>query len=195
MKRKIVDRPAQVDRTISVPDKNIKSWLAAEAKKRNLRWLLAHADDGVIWGRLEEDALVTSFEAAQNHPVAKSVCAELRDATLQQARLFGDKGELYIWKDGEGVWHGRVISDSGDENNAVWLESFDEPYMLWGTFGEPLAHGFTLLADGQQGMRHAVPIVASPTDEHALRLWLRHYLNREGFAQVTASRLVAFKED
>jgi CRISPR-associated protein (TIGR03984 family) len=66
---------------------------------------------------------------------------------------------------------------------------------MWGTSGESLAHGFTFLTDGAQGMHHAVPRKLKITDGEVKQPYLivRHYLNKTGFAQVAASRLVRFE--
>ncbi len=70
----------------------------------------------------------------------------------------------------------------------------DEPHILWGTDTQSLDHGFTLMRDGAQGLRHAVPLEVMGTyDERSrpLRLWIRHYLAEEahGFTRIVASRL------
>jgi CRISPR-associated protein (TIGR03984 family) len=127
------------------------------------------------------------------------VCPAPRLATLQQARLFAPHGELLLWRDGEGCWEARLIRDARNDEATEWLEAFDEPQLLWGTHGEPLPHGFTFLQDGGQGLRHAVPLslqldtrsrdLPAPLLAHPCLL-VRHYLTRDGFARVVASRLV-----
>jgi hypothetical protein len=37
-----------------VVDHDLKQWLIKQASESNLRYLLAHADDGVIWGRFDD---------------------------------------------------------------------------------------------------------------------------------------------
>lgn len=214
--RRITDKhPANsVPIEILDPD-NLIGWLKDKAEKHTLTYLLAHADDGVIWGRVD-DQLVTSYEALHSDKVqaewvewdsprivaAKKSLPPLRIETLQQARLFGEKAELFIWKDGDGAWHSRLIQDAEKDTTPAWLESFDEPQMLWGTHGTKLDHGFTLLEDGAQGLRHAVPVPLKLSDSPQRfgettppRLVVRHYLNKDGFAQVVVSRLVKFKFD
>jgi CRISPR-associated protein (TIGR03984 family) len=187
----------QVDGFTGIED--VTTWLEARAKTYQMRppcYLLAHANDGVIWGRLDENGrLLTSHDALinTNKPpsMAQSVLPPLRSQTLQQVRLFNDEAELYIWHDGEGGWNGRFIQDSDSDDNATWQKAFDENYLLWGTYAAAaLENDFTLVADGVQGLYHAVPIVADP-DKKPLYLQIRHYLVTEGMAQVDASRLVA----
>lgn len=174
---------------------DLPGWLATQAKTYALTYLLAHADDGVIWGRWSEaEGLVTSHEAAQGTAVI-SVCPPLRVVTLLQARLFASHAEMLLWRDGHGKLLARLIADS-PFNEATWTESFDEPQRLLGTHALPFASGFSLLEDGAQGLRHVVPLSPLPDriDIHnppCLRV--RHYLAPEPLARVAASRLASFE--
>ncbi len=187
-------------RAEAVPIKKIQdvhAWLVEQADAYKLKWLLAHADDGVIWGRIDGKQLITSHEAAKKNTVAEKACPELRVETLQQARLFTDHAELLLWRNGDNTWHARLIRDAQAEEKVNWDESFDEPQLLWGTDGTTLLHDFTLWEDGAQGLRHAVPVARQFTlDEEGQpmppRLRVRHYLAKEDFARVVASRLVGF---
>jgi len=67
--------PVDGDFTTSPAD-----WIVAQARKFGLRYLLAHADDGVIWGRIDDDGLHIS------HDIAPASAAVSRASTLQQAR-------------------------------------------------------------------------------------------------------------
>lgn len=185
-----------------------RAWLEDKnrAKKIGARFLLAHAEDGVIWGKFDDDGnLKTSFEASANAKYDAEYLkgwgrAQLRKETLWQARIFGDDAELFLWRDGDGLFHARVIQEGGalatDEKGIYFQEAFDEPQILWGTDAKPLDDDFTLMTDGAQGMRHAVPSkVDSVPDESVrpLRLVVRHYLANEDVARVAASRLVEVK--
>lgn len=193
---------------------NLGQWFIAAAKEAKLDgnvYLLAHADDGVIWGRIKEGKLVTSYESlhqakgkyewdAPRIEAAKKTLPASQLATLQQARLFCKTGELLIWKDGDGKWQGRVIRDVQEGETPDWEEAFDEPQLLWGTHGTKLENDFTLLEDGAQGLRHAVPMkLTLKTGEGEFgrttppKLMVRHYLNKEGFARVVAGRLVGLQ--
>jgi CRISPR-associated protein (TIGR03984 family) len=168
----------------------VHDWLAQQAKQHGLCWLLAHAYDGVIWGRLDDDRLVTSHDAAQGNPQAEAVCPPLRDKTLQQARLFGETSELLLWRDGDRVWNARLIRDltAGEtsDKTPAWEEAIDEEHLLWGTTPTALAEGFTLWAHGAQGLRHAVPY---PSGEEPPKLQVRHYLARTDHTYIECSRL------
>ncbi len=61
-----------------------------------LKYLLAHAEDGVIWGRLDGEELITS------HTIAPKYSPPLRAVTLQTVRLFAPVGELLVWRDDQG---------------------------------------------------------------------------------------------
>ena len=154
--------------------------------------LLSHADDGVSWGRLQGDRLITSSQLFKEYQVSPP----LRAVTLQQACLFREIEEVRVWRK-EGGFQACRITDTDDENAA----SFDEAHILWGTHAEGWEGGFTLLADGQEGLRHAVPldIPASSFERNSryrpLRLLLRHYLvnDSDGCARICLSRLLGLR--
>lgn len=167
------------------PQLNI-DWMQEQAREYKLDYLLAHADDGVIWGRFAKDRLHTS------HDVAPDVSPPLRPETLQQCRLFGPEAELLLWKDATG-WHGRLAQEEpGDD-------FLDEAHLLWGTKAAPQEGGFTLLTEGLQGLRHAVPKdVRQPVlDRRSLRLLVRHTLAQDvdGCVHIQASRLMGFSAE
>lgn len=169
------------------------AWLADLAGRHRLQWLLAHADDGVIWGRMEEGRLVTSAEAARGDAEAEPICPPLRPETLQQARLFGDAGEFMLWRDGDNRWRARLIREARAGEPPAWEEAYDEPQLLWGSEARPLEHDFTLVWEGAQGLRHAVPLPPPSRGKmDGIRpcLVVRHYLSRERRARVVASRLL-----
>lgn len=168
---------------------NLRGWLAAKATP-DMPWLLAHADDGVIWGRREADGslLLSSdvFDAKNRYP---TIAVELRTETLQQARIFGKAGEVLVWRNGAG-FIAREIADGEQASE----DAFDERHLLWGQ-GLPASsqQGFTLLVEGEQGPCHAVPLVVKDDRRPALRV--RHYIDfdSDGQAFVCLSRLVDLK--
>lgn len=164
-----------------------KSWLWQQTQNKGVKFLLAHADDGVIWGKFEGNTWHFSGE------VFPKVSPRLSATTLQQARLFGEQAELLIWRH-EAGWRGRLIQDE-DGDKAV--DYYDEAQILWGDQVVESKDGFTLVKEGQQGLRHAVPLSLSKSDfghkKHPLRLQVRHYLaadEKTGLLQVNLSRLV-----
>lgn len=188
---------------------DVSDWLEQQAVTHHLSYLLVHSDDGINWGVMDQGKLLTSHEALEAYDLvncdeqtraeveaALTVCPSLRTTTLQQARLFASHGELLLWRDGDNQFHGRIIRDAADADQADWLESFDESQVLWGTHGIRLDGGFTLLRDGAQGLRHVVPKQMKIADGKLtvpVQLIVRHYLARENFARVVASRLTGLE--
>ncbi len=163
------------------------TWLQSKAKYYHLKYLLAHAHDGVIWGRFDQDGnLTTPRRPEELFPECKF--PELRAHTLQQCRAFGEKAEVMLWKVGQD-WKARLIKD---DNKPECLP--DEHQILWGTQKEGENKSFTLVSDGQQGLRHAVPLtdISFKDNERPLRLTVRHYINYDdtGLARIYLSRLV-----
>jgi len=164
---------------------NPAGWFQKQPDVGDEAWFLAHADDGVIWGRLQDGQLVTS------DTVFSEVSPPLRAITLQQARLFGEKAEVRVWREGNRFQACRLEDQSSEK-----CEAFDEQHILWGTQVEQRKDGFTLVADGRQGLRHAVPLTLTDSalnDGHPLRLTVRHYLTYDEYGQtrIVLSRLVA----
>ncbi|MEG3865631.1 MULTISPECIES: type III-D CRISPR-associated protein Csx19 [unclassified Microcoleus] len=176
---------------------SLYNWLQAKAKQYQFQnllahgddrviWLLAHADDGVIWGKFRGDdyKLVTSGDEDVFPQLAK-----LRSPTLQQCRIFGENAEVMLWKVGQN-WKARLVQD---DNKPECLP--DEDQILWGTQVEKESNGFSLVSDGSQGLKHAVPLTAitlKGKDSRPLRLKVRHYIDYDesGVARIYLSRLV-----
>lgn len=162
-------------------------WLLAQAQTHQLKYLLAHADDGVIWGKVEPDSLWLS---GNEKP---AVSPPLRAATLQQARLFGSNAELMLWRVNDG-WSARLITDSRDGDTLY----YDEKQILWGNnrLKDESNDNYTVTADGEQGFRQIIPL-PSVGEQFANKnrpfyLMVRHYLTRDetsGLYRVTLSRL------
>lgn len=164
----------------------IKQWLQEQAEIYNLRFVLAHAEDGVIWGEFRDGQLVTSDSAFCHLP-------KLHLFTLQQCRAFGAHAEVMLWQNDEGL-KARVIKDDNITEENYILEK----QILWGTQQDETCNGFTLVSDGAQGLRHAVPLININFDKsqklyRPLRLNVRHYITTDeetGLARINLSRLV-----
>ncbi len=164
--------------------RDLKAWLTEKAHERQLPFMLAHADDGVIWGRIDENGdLVVSGDVFHEVEVA------LRAFTLQQARLFGPLGELLIWRTGTG-FSARAISD-GDRGAANTIQ---ERNLLWGV-GMESKKGFTLMHEGREGLRHAPPV--GNAEGARVELSVRHYIEHDEYGQgyIANSRLVNLEID
>ncbi|MBD2200670.1 MULTISPECIES: type III-D CRISPR-associated protein Csx19 [Calothrix] len=171
--------------SLEVPDNfDIRTWLEVPASQYKLKFLLAHAEDGVIWGKFQDRNLITADSIF-------SEFAKLRKLTLQQCRIFGESSEVMLWKTDEG-FKARLIQD---EKNTEFIP---ENQILWGTQAKTISDGFTLVSDGSQGLCHAVPLVdinfdANQKLHRPLRLCVRHYIHNDeetGLARIYLSRLV-----
>lgn len=190
-----------IDKNIPVDKVDFKSWLVEEAQELDPQdiYLLSFHDDGVVWGKLKKEGdqhkLITSDDALKNSPSPK-----FRLETLQECRLFGQNGELLIWRtDGDNFNARRIIDKKTDKPDEI--EYFDEPQVLWGREIEYSDEDFTIVREGQ-GVRHAFPMKLEPSafqsseDEKSrsrpLRLLVRHYLayDEDGCVYINLSRLV-----
>ena len=174
-----------VRRTVEVPG-DVIAWLKAEAPA--YRFLLAHCEGGVAWGRVADGALV----------LAPGAAALFTTAVLQEARLFGEDGELHVWRVGGSSFRATRIDERAQQaEKPDFTQAYDEPYVLWGTRCEQQENGFSLMSDGVQGLRHWAPVDVAPRSEYAesvrsLRLVARVYVvqGENGAVQPAASRLV-----
>lgn len=175
-----LEMPTQVD----TDNAALKQWINEQAKIHQLSYLLAHAEDGVIWGHFNNGSLLTSGEVFEQLPV-------FRLLTLQQCRIFGNTGEILLWRSNK-EWQARLCQDKDFPN----IDFISESQMLWGTQREAAEKdGFTLLADGSQGLKHAVPLTSISFSEQTSRpihLQVRHYItyDEDGLACIFLSRLV-----
>ena len=102
------------NQTIKVPSKFDKPWFTEQAKALRSDaakevYLLSLHDDGVIWGKLnDQDELLTS------DGITNSPSPEFRLETLQECRLFSERGELLIWRASETECKARQILDEGE---------------------------------------------------------------------------------
>lgn len=164
----------------------LREWVKKQMKPQR-PWLLAHADDGVIWGCLFEGNLALSSDVSPVSP-------PLRYETLQQAFIFGPAGEVRLWYDDEtGAWVAREIT--GGNGTDDW----DVDYLLWGTevvsnFSAP---DFTHIreAQAQPGLDQVVPqpVTSAGLKARKLKLIVRHYLDEDlhtGELRIALSRLV-----
>jgi len=185
MKREIKTMEYQI-KSLSIPNNletELQAWMTAQAKAYQLNWLLANADDGVIWGEIHSDSIHLSCDAFPH------ISPPLLPMTLQQARLFGSSAEIMLWREGAG-WRARVIQDGAGEDG----EYYDENHLLWGNQAEDQKEGFLLVRQGKEGLRHAPPL---PQDAQLpAHLKVRHYLayDSDGQVYVACSRLIALQK-
>jgi CRISPR-associated protein (TIGR03984 family) len=166
-------------------DDDLIDWIESQCKGHKLKYLLAHADDGVIWGHFRTGKLSTSDAVLEQSP-------PLRLMTLQQCRIFGKDGEVLLWKTNN-TWNARFLIDPLNQERII-----EERQLLWGTHGkkrEP--EGFTCLKDGSQGLKHAVPFTEVELENDGkltqpVRLVVHHFIDYDddGLARIALSRLV-----
>lgn len=176
---------------LPMSNQTVANWLSG--LQTDYSWLLAHSYGGVVWGVFAANEWQLSD---QFHPPA----LPFNGATVTQLRVFGQRGELFVWRDERGL-HGselREVAERGDET-AVKHEFVDETQILWGTAILKQNDHFTLLTDGQQELNHAFPMKLKTVANHRpARLRLRHYLVRDsksGLARISHSRLIACQEE
>lgn len=173
-------------------DTDLCSWLEEQAQFHQLPYLLAHAEDGVIWGRFDNGKLTTA-EKIFHKPEFKVDLPQFRLLTLQQCRIFGQNGELLIWQISEKKLRWRFIGNPEEDK-------IPESQILWGTNGIKRGN-FTLLWDGSQGLKHAVPFTEIDLKGDKLanpvRLLVHHYItdDGDGVARIYRSRLVNLSAD
>ena len=197
--RELVNRGFTADMTLDLSafPTDPAAWFAAQAPLGMDTWLLAYAEDGVIWGRVEDKELV----------LPPAHIPTLSPLTLLEARLFGENGEIHIWRTDAGFSACRITEHESE------FGAFDEWQRLWGTESEKLTKKdkeqqeikFTQLVDGQEGLRHAVPIAIPPHDFttrhprfHPALIQTRHYFQvdeKTGVTSIALSRLVSVKSE
>jgi CRISPR-associated protein (TIGR03984 family) len=177
------------------------AWLLGEPQAApaedatNLVWALAHCDDGVTWGRYDQAQATWHFASA----VEPDVSPPLRRETLQELRIFGEPGEILIWRS-DAALHGRVLRDTEpppdqlDESDP--LRPDDESRILRGDL-VPTAYenGFSRIADRGTGSEQVLPAVVTPDGLRArrARLGVRHYFQQDtesGTVRIAVTRLV-----
>jgi CRISPR-associated protein (TIGR03984 family) len=193
-----IRRSALPPPTLPSNTETLDSWLLAQATRQecNFRWLLAHTDNGVIWGEVRSGTLHLS--GATNVPREQ----------LQQCRLFGVRGELLLWR---GPSFGarspirsddlqvRLLIDEAPGDDAKGLtECIDENHLLWGwATRQDMHNGFIRLVEGAQGIVHVPPLQQPPGEDNRASLRVRHYLAEDtatGMLQIVESRLMELVE-
>lgn len=171
------------------------SWLLGEADAATVdplevagdaRWLLAHCDDGVIWGTRRGGGWSLSSG------LFGGVSPPLHADEVQQLRLFGEDREVLLWR-GVGGLVGRVLARAQDGDPLC--RPLGAEFVVLGDRRIDGADDFTLVGDAA-GSRHAVPLElaagALRDGRRPLRLRVTHHLGRDadtGAVRVVASRL------
>jgi CRISPR-associated protein (TIGR03984 family) len=175
-------------------------WLLGEKEAnepegaRGLAWALAHCDDGVTWGRHDASAKVWHF----GNQAIPEVSPSIRPEALQELRVFGEAGEVLIWRTDAGL-RGRMLLDASPgadrSNESDFLRPSNESRILRGDHVvEQCEHGFSRVGD-RTGAEQVLPLEVTKEQLHAaqVRLEVRHYYQSDadtGAVRIAATRLV-----
>jgi len=176
------------------------AWLLGETgagepeEVRGLVWALAHCDAGVTWGRHDTSAKVWRL----GNQAVPDVSPPIRPEALQELRLFGEAGEVLIWRTDAGL-RGRMLLDSAPgaarSNDADSLRPSDESRILRGDHVvQKCEHGFSHVGD-RTGAEQVLPLEVTKEQLQAaqVRLEVRHYYESDadtGAVRIAATRLV-----
>ena len=160
------------------------------------QWLLAHCDDGVTWGRCEQDKWKLSSKPFSH------ISPELSSVNLQQLRLFGAEREILIWC-GENGFQGRILADTGEQVEEELRPKEESQILIGDRLLKGPCDGFSLVGEAG-GSRHAVPLCCDEKDfekdnpfQWPLRLVVKHYMSQDagtGVVRIAASRLVNVRD-
>ena len=167
------------------PVKDPCAEIVEQSSTGRYQYLLAHADDGVIWGYIDKGKLVLSSDP----DAFKEISPQLRNETLWEARLFGENEECFLWS-AEDSWWSREITDGQGEEGEAFIESL----ILWGTdLDGQVKRQFSPMREADLGIRHSPP--TQWEDRHKTRLRVKHYLDYDegGVVYIFLSRLVDFE--
>lgn len=170
----------------------VRKWLTAQMNNNGLTYLLAFADDGIIWGRMDNSELVIAHEASQKED--KKNYTQLRGETLQQAHIFGEDMEIRLFHGEMGEWKFKEIKDEDKSRTIV------ESQILWGDKRDdkdgqqPMNPNFTKLLAERKGISPQIlPIEREKYAEGKyVRLEVHHMVDFDkdtGEAYIKLSRL------
>lgn len=133
-----------------------------------IQFLLSHHDDGVIWGVYEKDWLLS--ENLNTSPQFNLV-------TLMQCRFFGPQAELFIWRTSSGYASRLLVEGQGKE-----LAFQDSLQILWGDQVSTVSNNFTLMIEGEQGLKHLLPLKnVKPRTAIKVRSYIDHDQNNTAY--------------
>ena len=180
----LVNSPVSAELFKAGTTEELKESLIQLAEKHQLKYLLSYHDDGVIWGAYKYGSLSLSSDLIEESPLFRAI-------SLKTCRMFGDDAELMVSDSGElGLQAFLLAEGSGDLHRY-----YEEQQLLWGDRVDECVDGFSILSEGSQGLRHAVPVhnlELGPTERVAVQV--RHYIGyRDSQAYTKWSRLVDLK--
>ena len=181
---------------------SIVDWVNGNGAQKSLEgeftWLLAHCYDGVIWGKFDDNS--KNWHLSSN--IYPNISPKLGIENLIEARLFGGKNEVLIWRSNDNL-SGRIIEDQPVNDNESPLRPEEEIRILFGDrLIERPKEGFTRVGTAT-GMEQVVPLECEEEDfkggRWPLRLKVRNYfgkIDESGAISIKATRLVdIYKEE
>jgi CRISPR-associated protein (TIGR03984 family) len=161
------------------------AWLE-NIMKDGLNFMIAYTDDALLWGRWENSELILSSTLSMDFVKL----TELKDYSIQEIHVFGETGELRLWRENNHFTQCAIMD--GSLSSQPPPEIFEENYLLWGEC-ENTKNGFSWMREGQQDLLHILPIEVSNGAKAVIRV--RHYVeyDGEGQARIAFSRLVNLK--
>jgi len=166
----------------------LEQFLIEQSISGEMNWLLVFSMDGINWGLVQSKKILLS---SQDHPECSP---SLRLGTLQSLRLFGENGELLLWREGENFRTRLLLEGEGQETLYR-----DYPMLLWGSEMGAGDHNetFQILREGAQGFLHAPPLVSAGVHNLPAALTARDYLDTDkhnGQVYIRWNRLTGFTE-
>lgn len=148
-------------------------------------WLLGHAMNGLVWGRIEAGKVILANDADA------SWGAKLKRMTLLDLRVFNIDAELRIWRMDRRL-HGCMVSESTQNGRCLTYEE-DQILIAGNRKGCQTVNGLSFsLIEGPAGQHQAIPVNWDGRGQ-TYRLWVRHYIplqSENGMLRVTDTRLL-----
>ena len=149
-------------------------------------WVLGHAMNGLLWGKVQSDKFILAYEADPDWG------APLKASTLLDIRIFNPDKELRLWRANSKL-KGCLVYESADKAEC---RVYDEKQIFLankrlGECREICGVKFSLM-EGLAGQRQAIPVDWDGKNQ-AYRLCVRHYLSprpENGMLRVAESRLL-----
>ncbi len=162
-----------IDEPMMSSAQSFLAWIKEQSPNLDEATLLAYASDGVIWGEVENGQL----------HLAPPPSPAWEPDHLLEVWLFNPGEAWHLWRDEQTQWRGWYLKEQGGNSQQAMCQYYDEPYLLWGTHYEGKENGFTVVSEGERGLRQAVPLQVAPSSfqdgHHPLCLWMRHYVGME----------------
>lgn len=171
--------------SLATEDHNLLKGRILDLWSNGSGWVLGHAMDGLLWGKIAAGRMVLANDADPTWG------APLKRANLLDLRVFNRTKEMRIWP-ADGMLQCCLVYESQGEAPSL---AYDEHQIFIAgkrrAFLEANGVKFSLI-EGPSGQCHAIPVDWNG-ERQIQRLWVRHYVfprNDNGMLAVTESRLL-----